>query len=107
MGQKLSLVRRDFHLEHGFSALDPVTVLEMRGLDPNPVYEGTIRGSQVAKKALRRGDLEYAVMARKESILRQAKLRIFTSPDHECVVLVECEVASGLRTSHNVKRYAH
>jgi hypothetical protein len=76
-------------------------------LDPNSVYVGSVRRPKVAKETLRRGDLEDAVMPGKESVLRKAKLRVITPPDHESIVLVECEVASGLGTSHDVKRYAH
>jgi hypothetical protein len=77
-------------------------VLEVRSLDPNSIYERSIGRPEVSKKALRRSDLEYAVVARKKSILRQTELRVLTPPDHESIVLVECEVASGLRAGNYV-----
>lgn len=46
-------------------------------------------------------------MAGKESVLGQAKLRILASTDHEGIVLVEGEVASGLWSRNYVERYAH
>jgi len=71
-------------------------MLQVRGLDPDPIYESSVCRTEVTEESLRRSDLENAVMARKESVLRQAELRVVTSPDHESVVLVESEVAAGL-----------
>ena len=82
-------------------------MFEVSGVDTDPIYKSSVRGAKIAKEALRGSYLENAVVSGKEPVLRQAKLRILTSPDHESVVLVECEVASGLRTSNNVERYAH
>ena len=82
-------------------------MFQVSGLDSNSVDESPVRRSEVPKKTLWRRDLKDAVMSGKKPVLRQAELRIFTSPDHEGVVLVEGEVASGLRTCNYVKRYAH
>jgi hypothetical protein len=82
-------------------------VLQVRRLDAYSVYECPVGRAEITKKALWWRDLENAVMSREEPVLRQAELRIFTPPDHEGVVLVEGEVAAGLRTCNYVKRYAH
>jgi hypothetical protein len=77
------------------------------GLNSNAVDKRTVSRSEIPKETLWRCDLKDAVMAGEEPVLRQAELRIFTSPDHEGVVLVEGEVAAGLRPCNYVKRYAH
>jgi hypothetical protein len=77
-------------------------VLEVGGLDSDPVHKGSVSRAKIAEKTLGRSDLEDTVMARKKTIVRQAKLSILASPDHECIVLIKCEVASGLRPGHDV-----
>ena len=98
---------RNFNLENSFAALDPIAVFQVRGFDANTVYKSSVGRAQVAQETLWRRDLENAVMARKETVVRQAELSILAAPDHECVVLVECEVASGLRARNNMKCYTH
>ena len=83
-------------------ALNAVAVFQMGGLDPQAVDKGAVRRTQIAKKSLWRCYLEDAVMAREKSIMRQAKLCVFASPDHKSVVLIKCEVASGLWARHDV-----
>ncbi|HSU25423.1 MAG TPA: hypothetical protein VLI65_05550, partial [Pyrinomonadaceae bacterium] len=61
----------------------------------------------VSQETLWGGDLENAVVAREETVVRQAELSILAAPDHKCVVLIECEVASGLRARNNMKCYTH
>ena len=56
---------------------------------------------------MRRGDLQDAVMARKETVVRKAELCILASTNHEGVVLFKCEIASGLRTGYDMEGYTH
>jgi hypothetical protein len=39
--------------------------------------------------------------------VRKTKLSIFASADHERVVLIESEIAAGLRASDNMQGYTH
>jgi hypothetical protein len=88
------LIGRDLDFEHGLAPLNSIAVLQVGGIDANAVDEGTVRRAEIAQKTLRRRYLENTVVTLKKAVLRQAELRIFASTDHECVVLIEGEVAS-------------
>jgi hypothetical protein len=88
---------RYLDLKNCFPALYTVAVSQMGSVDPYAVYIGSVGGTEVAQKGLRRGYLENTVMAREKTVVRQAKLGILAPPDHKCVVLVECKDAPGLR----------
>ena len=75
--------------------------------DADTVNECAVGRAKITKKTLRRRYFENAVMSRKKTVVRQAKLSILASPDHKCVVLIKCEVASGLRTGNDVQGNTH
>src|SRR3954464_4796967 len=79
----------------------------MSRVDAYSIYKCSVGRTEITEKTLRRRDLEDAVMARKESILRQTELSVLATSDHECIVLVEREVAAGLRPCDDMQRYSH
>jgi hypothetical protein len=46
-------------------------------------------------------------MTRKKPVVRETKLRVFAAADHERIVLIECEISSGLRARDDMQCYAH
>jgi len=101
------LVGRDLYLEDRFPALYPIGIFQMRGFDPNTVNECTVGRTEITKESLWWGDLNYAMMAREIAVMRKTKVRVLASSDHECIMLVKGEHASGLRTRDDVQCYAH
>ncbi len=107
MGNKFRRIRGDLHFQYRFAALYPVAVLEMRRINADPVHEGSVCGTQVAKETLRRRNFQKAMMAREKTVVRQTKLRIFASPDHKGFVLVKRENAPCLRTGDHAQCNSH
>jgi hypothetical protein len=56
-------------------------MLQVRRLGPYAVDKRPIRRTEVAKKCLRRGDLQDAVVAREKPIVRKTKMRVFATAD--------------------------
>ena len=46
-------------------------------------------------------------MAREKSVVREAKMCVLAAADHEGIVLVKSEHASGLRARDDVQCYTH
>ena len=46
-------------------------------------------------------------MAREKTVVRQAEVRVFATPNEECVVLVECKIASGLGSRNYMQSDTH
>src|SRR5690606_26183333 len=101
------LVRTYFNLQNRFAALDAVTMLQMRGLNADAVYERPVRRAQITQETLRRGDLDKTVMARKKTIMRQTEMCVLAPADHERIMLFKGEVSSGLWAGHNIQGDTH
>jgi hypothetical protein len=56
---------------------------------------------------LRRRDLDYAMMAREKSVVRQAEICVLAAADYKGIVLVKGEHSSGLRARDDVQCNTH
>jgi hypothetical protein len=47
------------------------------------------------------------MVTRKESIVRQAEMRVLTSPDHERIMLIEAVGPAGLWAGYDIEANTH
>jgi hypothetical protein len=101
------VVGLNLYLKNGLAALDPIPMSKVGRLDTDAVNKSTVRGTKVTEKTLRRSDLKETVMAREKPVVRKTELCVLAAADHECVVLIESEIPSGLRARDDMQSYTH
>ena len=71
----------NFNFEDSLSALNPVAAVQESFRDFLSVYVGAVSRTEVPQKTARRGNLEQAMMAGKETILGKVKVRALAAAD--------------------------
>jgi hypothetical protein len=91
----------NLNFEHSLAALNPVSAVQESFRDFLSVYEGSVSRTEVTQETARRGNLEQAMMAGKETILGEIKVRALAAADQKSVMLVEDKLASGVGAGHD------
>jgi hypothetical protein len=92
------LIGLNFDLQHRAPALDAIAAAQVRFRNFLAVYKSTVGRSQVTEKDSRRGNLQQAMMTREELVFGKIKVRRIGAANQERVMLIEGELAAGVRS---------
>ena len=87
----------DFNTQDCFAALNSIATVQEDFFDSLPINKSPVCRAEVAKKRARRIYLQQTMIAREETILREAQMRLRISTDQKRVVLGEGEDAALVR----------
>src|SRR6185436_20656847 len=105
--QRRSFVRLNFDLQNGLSTLNPIAAAQVGLRHALSVHKSSVGRSQIAQEATWRRNFQQAMMTREELILRQVEMRGIATTDQEGVVLIESELAAGVRSFQDSENNAH
>jgi hypothetical protein len=92
---------KDLHGQHGLAALDPIAGPKKGFLHALTINKSAIGRAQISHIAIGRRYFQHAVIARKETVIREAEMGRLASSDQEGCMAVECEDLPGVRSGQH------